>query len=89
MPGVFVCLRFESVPRTCGSGLARDASCAIFQLNRSAAIASKPAPTRCVCGQANIPHPQLVLRTSNFYTCNFPVILMTCSADHSNNFQTT
>ena len=29
----------------CGSGLARDASGAVFELNRADAIASKPAPT--------------------------------------------
>ena len=33
----------------CGSGLARDASGAVFELNRADAIASKPAPTEEMC----------------------------------------
>jgi hypothetical protein len=39
----------------CGSGLARDASGAVFELNRADAIASEPAPTRgCAVSSLNL-----------------------------------
>jgi hypothetical protein len=37
----------------CGSGLARDAGGAFFQMYRIAAIASKPAPTLDLCRSKN------------------------------------